>query len=85
MAEILRVLNGSLSLLLNRLLDQLDSLGVDLHTNSPVDGVFSNDRILNLKVKGELQRSKYLFTMPTPTIAKLFDGHNFQDIRIFQK
>ena len=85
--EYLGYLDGSLSLLLNRLLDQLDSLGVDLHANSPVDEiVFSNDRILNLKVKGELHSaSKYLFTMPTPTIAKLFDGHNSQDIRIFQK
>lgn len=72
--EHLGYIDGSLNLLLTKLLTQLKTLGVELCAGSPVDEiVVANDRMLSLKVHGKFHSaSQYLFTIPTPKVAQLF-------------
>lgn len=73
--ERLGYLKGSLQSLLDRLLERLEALGVELVPNAPVTDVELNGVHLSALVtpSGRQAADQYVFTIPSPIIARLFN------------
>lgn len=74
--ERLGYLQGSLNVLLDRLLLELERMGVELCSSAPViETGFEQSDLAWLKTPhGVARADRYLFTIPSPVIAKLFQG-----------
>jgi len=72
--ERLGYLEGSLQILLDALLGKLQEMNVSIITNAPVEKINIENTIVQniLTPKGEIQGSKYVFTIPNHFISDLF-------------
>ncbi|RMG83482.1 MAG: NAD(P)/FAD-dependent oxidoreductase [Bacteroidetes bacterium] len=73
--EYLGYLDGSLHLLLERLTDALDKMGVELQPRSPVRKLLiDHDELQGVETPGNaIVGGQFLFTIPTPALAGLLE------------